>query len=162
MGHVPEAVRELDRQLPHFPDGRIDYRGARAAAVMTCFVRCGDKLLLLKRSERVGTYPGLWSTITGYLDQVQPIEDRARAELSEELGITLDDTTAITLGEPYSFRDDALGRTWLVHPVLVTLATPPAIALDWEHVAYAWVSPSEISQYACVPNLDRSLRAVLA
>ena len=161
MGHVPKAVQEFDRTLPHFRDGRIDYRGAPAAAVMTCFVRYGDKLLLLKRSERVGTYQGLWSAITGYLDELQPIEARVRAELAEELGLQLDDTSVITLGEPYSFRDDALGRTWIVHPVLVTLAVPPTIVLDWEHVEHTWVAPSEINRYACVPNLDRSLRAVL-
>ena len=109
----------------------------------------------------MGSYPGLWSTLTGYLDEVKPIETKVRVELAEELGIALDPTAALVLGQPYEFRDKALGRTWTIHPVLLTLADEPAIALDWEHVDYRWVAPAEIGQYACVPNLDRSLRAVL-
>jgi 8-oxo-dGTP pyrophosphatase MutT (NUDIX family) len=121
MSHVPAAVRRLDAELPHFADGRIDYRGAAVAAVLACFVEWSGKILLLKRSDRVGTYSSLWSMVTGYLDEPKPIEDKVRAELLEELGIELDSNASIKCGEPYEFRDDLLKRTWILHPVLISL-----------------------------------------
>ena len=80
---------------------------------------------------------------------------------TDPLGIALDRTAELVLGQPYEFRDETIHRTWIIHPVLLTLSEQAVITLDREHVDYRWVAPAEIGQYACVPHLDRGLRAVL-
>jgi isopentenyldiphosphate isomerase len=160
---VPQAVKELAELLPRSPDGRIDYRQAQRAAVLTCFVKYRDKLLLLRRSDKVGTYRGQWNTVAGYLDELKPLANKVREELLEELGFTLADDARIVVGTPYEFRDDAINRTWVVHPVLVTLhqQLSPRLKLNWEHTEYAWVSPEQLADFDTVPQLDESLTRVL-
>ena len=48
-----EIVKELSKTLPRFPDGRIDYSNSDVAPVVTIFVEYGNKILLLRRSDKV-------------------------------------------------------------------------------------------------------------
>ena len=54
--------------LPRLTDGRIDYTHSSAAPVLICFVNYRDRFLLLKRSEKVSAYRGLWSVVAGFID----------------------------------------------------------------------------------------------
>lgn len=38
----------------------------------------------------------------------------------------------------------------------------PEITLDWEHEAATWIAPGEVTQFSTLPDLDVSLRRVLA
>ena len=46
-------IKEFANKLPKFPDGRIDYSSSDIAPVITVFVKHKDKILLLKRSDKV-------------------------------------------------------------------------------------------------------------
>jgi 8-oxo-dGTP diphosphatase len=156
-----EAIKELQARLPRLPDGRIDYSGAERAAVVTCFVRFRGRILLLKRSEQVGTYRGLWHTVAGYLDELKPLREKILEELEEELSLGPELIAEIRLGEPYEFADPSVGKTWLVQPALVELKDEPALKLDREHTEHRWITPEEIRGYPTVPRLEESLRRVL-
>lgn len=153
-------LKEFDR-LPRFPDGRIDYSTSDKAPVLTCFVRFEDKILLLKRSHRVGTYKGKWHTVAGYIDEPKPIQQKALEELEEELHIHKEDVSSFTAGEPYEFSDHGAKKNWVVHPVLVELKNKPEVKLDWEHTEYRWISPDQVDGYDTVPKLNESLKRVL-
>jgi len=153
------TLKEFDG-LPRFPDGRIDYSNSDKAPVLTCFVRCEDKILLLKRSDRVRTYQGKWHTVAGYIDEPKPIRQKALEELEEELDIHSKDVSDFTAGEPYEFFDEGAKMSWIVHPVLVELKNKPQIRLDWEHTEFMWISPNEVEGYDTVPKLDESLKRV--
>jgi len=153
-------LKEFDR-LPRFPDGRIDFSNSDKAPVLTCVVKYQDKILLLKRSNRVHTYQGKWHTVAGYLDEPKPIRQKALEELEEELDIHSKDVARFTAGEPYEFFDDGVTKSWIVHPVLVELKKNPVVTLDWEHTEFKWISPNEVSGYDTVPKLDESLKRVL-
>jgi len=153
-------LKEFDG-LPRFPDGRIDYSNSDKAPVLTCFVRFEDKILLLKRSERVRTYQGKWHTVAGYIDEIKPIRQKALEELEEELKIFSKDVSHFTAGEPYEFFDEGAKKSWIVHPVLVELKKKLAVTLDWEHTEFKWISPDEVEGYDTVPKLEESLRRVL-
>jgi len=67
-----KLLKEFSKKLPKFEDGRINYSCSDEAPVITIFVRYKDKILLLKRSDKVAAYKGKWNTIAGYLDEIRP------------------------------------------------------------------------------------------
>lgn len=159
---IEELLAGFSRSLPHFPDGRIDYHGSDEAPVITCFVECEGNLLLLKRSDRVGTYQGKWNSVAGYIDEIVPLREKILEELREELGIQEDDLLEIRIARPYRSFDGAIRKTWIIVPCLARLKVLPPISLDWEHTDYRWILPEEMKDYPTVPDLDRSLKKALS
>jgi len=159
---IQELIQHFSNTLPHFPDGRIDYTNAHTAPVLTIFVSYEKKILLLKRSQHVHTYKGKWNTIAGYIDEPRPLKEKIQAELNEEIGLKPSDILSYHLGDSFSFTDENLQITWLVHPVIIQLKNPVKIILDWEHTEYTWIDPKDITTYDLVPNAQNSLNAVLA
>jgi hypothetical protein len=66
-----DIISRLAEKLPKFLDGRIDYTDAKEAAVLNCFVMHDGELLLLKRSDKVSHYKGVWHVVAGFLDEVK-------------------------------------------------------------------------------------------
>ena len=158
--NILDIVKQLDKELPHFPDGRIDYTNAKVAPVMTIFVKYQDKILLLKRSNQVGSYKGKWNAVGGYIDEIKPIRDKILEEIQEELGINKDNVKSIKQGEIFEFTDKEIDRTWIDIPCLVELKKLPNITLDWEHTDYRWIDPKEITDYDIVFKLDEVFKKI--
>ncbi|MEA1926086.1 MAG: NUDIX domain-containing protein [Patescibacteria group bacterium] len=161
MAKIEDVLREFSEKLPKFSDGRIDYSSSDKAPVLTCFVKYQDKILLLKRSDKVRVYKGLWNTVAGYIDELCPVENKALAELEEELGITEDIIGQVRRGTSYEFHDKDARKTWIIFPLLADLKEKPAIKLDWEHTEFKWIKPDQINEYNIVPNLNVTLKKVL-
>jgi isopentenyldiphosphate isomerase len=153
-----KVIKKFDKELPKFSDGRIDYSKSNAAPVMTVFVKYKTKILLLKRSEKVGTYQSKWNTVAGYLDELKPIKKKILEELKEELGIKQNKIRSIHFGKAYNSVDRKINKTWLIHPVLVELKEKPKIKLNWEHTEYQWLKPKETEKFDTVPKFDKSLK----
>jgi 8-oxo-dGTP pyrophosphatase MutT (NUDIX family) len=156
-----KTISELGGRLPRFPDGRIDYTHSDIAPVVTVFVKCGVEILLLKRGDKVSTYRGKWNTVAGYLDEPKPLSEKVLEELREEVGIGGDAVSSMRFGEPYESSDDAVGKTWLIHPVLVELSRKPEIKLDWEHTECRWIKPDELQKFDVVHNFLKSLEKLI-
>jgi 8-oxo-dGTP pyrophosphatase MutT (NUDIX family) len=154
-------IDEFGAGLPRFPDGRVDYSQAGAMPVVTCFVECHGRLLLLKRSSKVRSYQGKWCGVAGFIDQAKPIEDIVYAELRAELGVNPQDVEAMALGQAYDFTDPLLHRRWRVHPMFVRLKGTPQIEIDWEHTDFEWIRPEDIEKYDTVPMLEESMRRAI-
>ncbi len=161
MQNIPSLIRKLAKELPKFPDGRINYTNTSKAAVLTCFIEYQGKILLLKRSNKTGTYQGLWSTVTGYLDELKPLKNKVEEELEEELGLNLENINSFKMREVYEFLDKDINRTWIVYPVLVTLKNKPEIRLDREHIEFKWIKPENITKFKTPPKLEESLMRVV-
>ena len=59
----------------------------RKTKIVTSFLRNSEKILLLKRSEKVKSMKNLWAGISGIIeDNEKPIK-RAKIEIFEEVGI---------------------------------------------------------------------------
>ncbi|MCK4453768.1 NUDIX domain-containing protein [Candidatus Parcubacteria bacterium] len=173
---ILNTIKEFYKKLPKFPDGRIDYSNADIAPVITVFVKYKDKILLLKRSDKVRTYQGKWNTVAGYLDELKPMREKALEEIQEELKINKNNILSFHIGETYRFKDNkvnknlafgknfvsrfARNKTWIVHPVLVELKKLPRIKLDWEHTEYKWIKPKELKKFDIVTNLEKSFKKV--
>ncbi|RCX30759.1 NUDIX domain-containing protein [Thioalbus denitrificans] len=128
--------------------------------VVTAFLRHGDRVLLVRRSGRVGTYQGLWSGISGYLEDADPL-DQARREVEEETGIPSAVPRLVSAAPPLEIEDAAVGRCWVVHPFLFEVDDPDAVRLDWENLELRWVRPADLGEYATVPALAEALAACL-
>ncbi|AEH38024.1 NUDIX domain-containing protein [Halopiger xanaduensis] len=116
--------------------------------VVTAFLRHRGNVLLLRRSDAVGTYQGQWGGVSGFAED-DP-DAQVRAEIREETGLEDDDVSFVRSGRPVRFRDDLADggeREWVVHPYLFDVtadADEPAIELSEEHDASAWAPPTEI------------------
>src|SRR3989344_164455 len=137
----------------------IDYTNSKRAPVVICFVKHDGKFLLVKRSEKVGAYKNLWSSIAGFLDDSKTASEKATQEMEEELGIKKSEIMSIVEGPIYVFTDEKLGREWERHLVVVEISTPK-VHLDWEHIDFVWISPEEISKYETPPGFETDLNRV--
>lgn len=109
-------LRDYCARLPRFPDGRIDYTDSEEAPVLTCFVEYDEKILLLKRSDKVGTYRGMWNSVSGYIDDTIPLQKKILQELREELGLDENVIEDIRIRQPYRSVDEGIGKTWIIVP----------------------------------------------
>jgi len=125
--------------------------------VVTCFVECEGKILLLKRSEKVGTYQGKWGAVAGYIEEGETPREAAEKEIREETGIQ--DFELMAEGEPYEFKDEELGIIWVIHPFRFRVRNRE-VKIDWEHVAARWITPEEMKSLDTVPHLWESWLAV--
>jgi len=123
----------------------------KPAAVVTVFLMSAGKVALVKRSARVGTYQGLWSGISGYLEG-DP-DRHFRVELAEETSLTEGDYTLVRKAPPVAVADREQGREWTVYPFICEVHNPERIRLDWENTELKWVAPADIAKQPAVPGL---------
>jgi 8-oxo-dGTP diphosphatase len=128
--------------------------------VVTCFLESDGEVLILRRSQQVGTYQGRWAGVSGYMEKSD--DEQALTEIGEETSLTTADITLIKKGKPLEIDDRALGVRWVVHPYLFAIKDRGKIKTDWEHNELKWIKPVEIADYPTVPNLKETLERVLS
>jgi len=130
----------------------------RQKRVVSCFLESDGRILLLRRSGRVGTYQGRWAAISGYIEKTA--DEQALTEIAEETGLSGRDIELIRRGQPLEVRDEKLGIRWLVHPYLFRVKERGQVSIDWEHEEAKWLDPKEIDNYPTVPSLKEALARV--
>ncbi|WP_408956865.1 NUDIX domain-containing protein [Natrinema sp. 74] len=115
--------------------------GTDASHVVTAFLRNRGEILLLCRSDAVGTYAGRWGGVSGFAEG-RP-DEQVLAEIREETGLEAADVSLVRSGRPVEFEDTELEREWVVHPYLFDCETRD-VTLSEEHDAFAWVAPTTI------------------
>lgn len=128
--------------------------------VVTCFLEHDGRVLVLRRSERVGTYRGRWAGVSGSIEPGATPLAQAYRELSEEAGLRAGDVELAAAGEPLVVVDEALQRRWIVHPFRFRLLRPERLRLDWEHTELRWIEPGELSGLDTVPMLAETWQRV--
>jgi translation initiation factor 2B subunit (eIF-2B alpha/beta/delta family) len=124
--------------------------------VVTCFLRHRGEVLLLRRSEAVGSYPGTWGGVAGHAEGDPSAA--ALEEIGEETGLD-GEVTLVRAGEPFPVEDEALETRWLVHPFLFDVASRD-VTTNEETDAYEWVPATEILRRETVPYLWTSYERV--
>lgn len=129
----------------------------RPTHVVTCFLRRNDKgaalILIVRRSQRVGSYHGHWAGISGFVEPNVTPDEQAYTEIREETGLQRDQVRMLRRGAIVEHVDPELGRHFYIHPFLFDVLTPEAIHTDWEATEMRWIEPSEIRTYETVPKL---------
>lgn len=118
--------------------------------VVTVFLREGAEVLLLRRSDAVGSYPGRWGGVAGHVEDSP--EASARREIREETGMTDAAVSLVRSGEPFEVVDEEAAIAWTVHPFLFDARTR-AVRTNWETAAAVWVHPTAILHRETVPEL---------
>ncbi|MGD2084217.1 MAG: NUDIX pyrophosphatase [Chromatiales bacterium] len=134
--------------------------GLERRPVVTAFLRRGGRVLVVRRSGRVGSYRGRWSGISGYLEDPTALAQALR-EIREETGIPESDLTLAAAGEPLEIPAREIGVLWVVHPFLFELAGSREVRLDWENTEHRWVEPDELAELETVPSLGEALERCL-
>ena len=126
--------------------------------VVTCFLESDGKILILRRSEQVGSYQGRWAGVSGYVET--SADEQALTEIKEETSLSEDDLKLIKKGKPLPIKDEKLGVKWVVHPYLFHVKDRGKIKIDWEHKETRWIKPTDIDNYETVPKLKETLARV--
>lgn len=137
--------------------GQVNFTNARWAPVINCVVKYKNKILIVKRSDKLNFYPGYWNVISGFLDDHQTIKEKVTEELKEELGITKNKIISIKIGQIFDQEEPKYKKTWIVHPVLVLVKTDK-IKLDWEAQNYKWIYRKEIKHYKLLLGFDKVIK----
>ena len=151
------GLRTGDRVVVDGSRGSVELPDLEARFVVTAILRNRGRILIVRRSEAVGTFQGRWSAISGYLEDGDRPEHRARQEVWEETGIR---TAALRASRPPILaRQDSV--VYVVHPFLFDVSCR-RVRLDWENAAHRWVRPDELRRYKTVPRLADVVTSVLS
>ncbi|MDC0856847.1 NUDIX domain-containing protein [Candidatus Nitrosopelagicus sp.] len=129
----------------------------RKTKIVTTFLTNSDKILLLKRSQKVKSMKNLWAGISGIIEgNEQPLE-RAKIEVYEEVGIRESNIELIKEGKIILIESPQYeNHQWEVYPFLFS-CNNIEIKLNWENSESKWINVNELNEFKTVPSLDRVL-----
>ena len=130
--------------------------------IVTSFIKDDDKILILKRSNKVKSMKCLWAGVSGIIEKhdTTPL-DRAKTEIFEETGINENEIELLKSVEQIKIESEQYkDHTWNIFPFLFK-ANNPKIKLNWENSDYDWIKPNQIKNYKTVPELDKILFSLL-
>ena len=129
----------------------------RKTKIVTSFLKNSEKILLLKRSEKVKSMKNLWAGISGIIeDNEKPIK-RAKIEILEEVGIEESDINLMREGNKILIESPQyVNHQWEVYPFLFSCSNKE-IKLNWENSDSRWIRINELDNFTTVPSLDRVL-----
>lgn len=105
------------------------------------------ELLLCKMTEGRGVFPGQWGFPGGGIEPGEQMTDALHRELSEELGIEIDNPVPALFKDCLHSKTFATGSVRMVYMVFLLfhcVAASESICLNEEFEEYRWVSESDL------------------
>jgi ADP-ribose pyrophosphatase YjhB (NUDIX family) len=118
-------------------------------------------MLLVRRSQKVGSYHGHWAGVSGFVEPNVTPDEQAYTEIREETSLQRDQVRMLRRGAVVEHSDAELGRHFYIHPFLFEVLTPELIQIDWEATEMRWIVPSELSSFETVPKLQEVYESAL-
>ncbi len=129
----------------------------RSTKIVTSFIKDNEKLLILKRSDKVKSMKGLWAGISGIIEKNEEPLKRAKIEIFEEVGIIEDKITLVRSTKEMRINSPQYeNHEWEIFPFLFE-AKNPIIKLNWENSEFKWINKEELKNYDTVPSLQKVL-----
>ena len=129
--------------------------------IVTSFLTYNDKILILKRSEKVRSMKGLWSGISGIIENNEIPISRAKIEIFEEVGISEKHITLIKSTKEFTIESPQYkNQQWIIFPFFFTTDTN-SIKLNWENSDFRWIEVGQLKEFNTVPSLERILLSLL-
>ena len=125
--------------------------------IVTTFLTNSDKILLLKRSQKVKSMKNLWAGISGIIEGNENPVKRAKIEIYEEVGIEESNVKLIKEGDMILIESPQYeNHQWEVYPFLFSCDNRE-VKLNWENSESKWISMNELNNFTTVPSLDKVL-----
>jgi len=152
IDRVPvDIFKEGDTVRMNGKEGSLDIVNLIEKDVATVYLIRNNKILLLRRSDKVSTYSGQYGGISGYIEKDETPEITGKRELMEECGIS--DAILVKKGKiVYVRNNDVLFR---ITPIIMKTDTEN-IKLNWENSEYRWVNLEEMSLFNTVPKFKET------
>jgi len=134
----------------------------RFTNIVTSFIKNGDRVLILKRSDKVKSMKSLWAGVSGIIEKndTTPLA-RAKTEILEETGINEEEIELLKANELMKIESAQYkNHEWNIFPFLFKTKNPE-IKLNWENSEFKWIKPNEIKNYETVPELEKILFSLL-
>jgi 8-oxo-dGTP pyrophosphatase MutT (NUDIX family) len=129
----------------------------RSTRIVTSFIKNNNKILILKRSDKVRSMKGLWSGVSGIIENNEEPVDRAKIEILEEVGIGRDKIILLKSMEKMKISSPQYeNHEWMVFPFLFE-TKETNVKLNWENSEFKWIDLNELENYETVPSLDKIL-----
>ena len=133
----------------------------RSTRIVTSFIKYNDQILILKRSEKVRSMKGLWSGVSGIIENNENPIDRAKIEIFEEVGIKEKELKLVKKLEKMKISSQQYkNHEWEIFPFLFETKNGN-ITLNWENSEFKWILPKELKNYQTVPSLEKILLNLL-
>ena len=130
--------------------------------IVTSFIKNGDRILILKRSDKVKSMKCLWAGVSGIIEKNDktPLA-RAKTEILEETGINEEEIELLKANERIKIEAAQYkNHEWNIFPFLFSTKNSK-IKLNWENSDFKWIEPNEIKNYETVPELEKILFSLL-
>ncbi|MGH1567146.1 MAG: NUDIX domain-containing protein [Nitrosopumilus sp.] len=125
--------------------------------IVTSFIKDDDRLLILKRSNKVKSMKGLWAGISGIIEGNEEPLERAKIEIFEEIGISEDRITLVKSAEKMRVSSPQYeNHEWEIFPFLFEVKNI-TVNLNWENIGFKWIKVEELKKYQTVPSLQKVL-----
>ena len=129
----------------------------RSTRIITAFIKNNNKILILKRSDKVRSMRGLWSGVSGIIENNEIPINRAKIEIFEEVGIKKSKINLVKSIEKIKISSPQYeNHEWEVFPFLFE-TKESEIKLNWENSQHKWINVNELKNYETVPSLDKIL-----
>ena len=129
----------------------------RSTRIVTSFIKYNDQILILKRSEKVRSMKGLWSGVSGIIENNENPIDRAKIEIFEEVGIKEKEIRLVKKLEKMKIQSQQYkNHEWEIFPFLFE-TNNENVELNWENSEFKWIKPKELKNYQTVPSLEKIL-----
>ena len=133
----------------------------RYTNIVTSFRKNQDKILILKRSQNVKSMKGLWSGVSGVIENQENPLKRAEIEIFEEIGIRTNEIKLLKSGDELDIISPQYkNHKWHVFPFLFD-TKKTEIKLNWENSDYKWIEIGELEKFETVPNLENVLARLI-
>ena len=127
----------------------------RSTRIVTSFIKNNNKILIVKRSNKVRSMKGLWSGVSGIIENNEEPLDRAKIEIFEEVGMEkinlLKKIEKMIISSPQYEN-----HQWEVFSFLFE-TEEIEVKLNWENSEFRWIQIDELKNYETVPSLDKIL-----
>ena len=134
----------------------------RSTNIVTSFIKDDDKILILKRSDKVKSMKCLWAGVSGIIEKNDKTPlNRAKTEIFEETGINEKEIELVKSIEQIKIESTQYkNHEWNIFAFLFK-AKNPEIKLNWENSDFNWIEPNELKNYETVPELEKILFSLL-
>ena len=133
----------------------------RYTNIVTSFLKNQDKILILKRSQDVKSMKGLWSGVSGVIENQENPLKRAEIEIFEEIGIRTNEIKLLKSGDELDIISPQYkNHKWHVFPFLFN-TKKTEIKLNWENSDYKWIEIGELEKFETVPSLENVLARLI-